>query len=299
MKPGFSFARAIPATRGNSQRIEVNVTKIDPQAVNRHAADAEAAAAVVKYRALQGRLPDTGEPEMHAWLERKRRAVRRGRITAELCAVLDAGAPGWRRSREDRWNESLRALAAEPTPVLRTWLHTQRRALATGKLSEKRRKALDAALGSWSTPAAAGPGWDSRADDVIDFVDLNGRFPRTSGLDDEAALARWLTGQRAAARAGKMSPKRMTRLDKAVPGWLPEDEGRDFIWQAKARELSAFVAGRLRWPTPSSPAESGLAAWARTQRTAHRSGRLNADRTKQMAAIPGWPDAVIAKGGVS
>lgn len=275
------------------------MTNLDPQAVSRHTADAETAAAVVEYHALQGRLPADDEPEMHAWLERKRRAVRRGRLNAGLCATLDAGAPGWRRNREDRWNENLRALAAGSTPVLRTWLHTQRRALAAGRLTDRRRAALDAVLGSWSTPAAAGPGWDERADDVIDFVDLHDRFPRPSGLDDEAALARWLTGQRAAARAGKMAPKRMTRLDKAVPGWLPEEEGRDFIWQAKARELAAFVVRNLRWPFPSSPDESDLAAWARAQRTAHRNGRLSEDRTKQMAAIHGWPDAVIAKGGVS
>lgn len=53
-----------------------------------------------------------------------------------------------------------------------------------------------------------------------------------------------------------------------------------------------------RWPVPSTPAEAGLAAWARNQRTAHRTGRLTAERAARLEAIPGWPDAVISKRGV-
>lgn len=256
------------------------------------------AAAVVEFQARHGRLPGRDEPQLRSWLERQRRAARANRLDAGVRDLLDDAAPGWQRTRDERWNANLSALAAAPTPGLRAWLGSQRRAAAAGTLKEHRRAALDAALGGgWSAPAPAAPGWDTRAEDIIDFVDLHGRFPRSTGLDDEAPLARWLSAQRAAARAGKMAPRRMTRLDKAVPGWLPEDEGRDFIWQAKARGLAAFVVRSLRWPSPSSPDESDLAAWARTQRTAHRAGRLSQARSLQLGAIHGWPDAVLATGG--
>ncbi|MCC3292842.1 helicase associated domain-containing protein [Arthrobacter sp. zg-Y1110] len=279
------------------------MTNLDLPTVKGRTADAPMAGAVAEFTGLHARLPGPGEPELHSWLERKRRAARKGRLNASLGAWLNENVPGWRLSREDRWNENLSAAAASritgtTTAAQKSWLGAQRRAAAAGTLTPERRRALGAALGDWlEAPVRRPATWDERADDVTDFVDLHSRLPMPSGLDDEASLSRWLAHQRAQARAGRLSSTRMSRLDKDAAGWLPLAEGRDFPWRAQARTLAGFVAANSRWPLPSVPAEAELAKWARSQRTSHRAGRLNEDRTARLAAIPGWPDAVVAKGG--
>ncbi|MCC3299460.1 helicase associated domain-containing protein [Arthrobacter caoxuetaonis] len=280
------------------------MTTLDLPTAQGRNTDAPMARAAVEFTRSHGRLPGAGEPELHTWLERKRRAARKGQLNAQLGAWLDENLPGWANSREDRWKASLAAAVAartageSPDRATRTWLGTQRRAAASGKLAPERRRALQDAFGGWlETPPRRMATWDERADDVTDFVDLHGRLPSLTGRDDEVSLARWLTHQRAKARAGKLASSRMNRLDKDAPGWLPLAEGRDFPWQTKARALAGFVAGTGRWPVPSVPAEAALAAWARSQRSAHRTGRLTAERAGHLEAIPGWPDAAIAKGG--
>lgn len=257
---------------------------------------AESAAA---FTLSHGRFPGPGEPELYAWLERKRRAARKGRLRPRLDAFLGENMPGWRLSREDLWNASLKDLAASeaPTARQRAWLASQCRAARNGTLTARRRSALDTALGKWEKPAAPQPpSWEERADDITDFVDLHGRLPSASGRDDEASLARWITHQRARARAGHLLPRQMARLDRDAAGWLPASEGRDFPWQARAKALTVFVDTAGRWPKPSVPAEADLAKWARAQRTAHRNGKLTEARSELLAGIPGWPDAVTGGG---
>lgn len=259
------------------------------------------AAAVARFVERDGNLPAPGaepaEDEMAGWLAVQRRAAQQRRMTEEHKVFLDTRIPGWRQSREERWNSQLALLSqarSAGTAVrgqLKVWLKSQRRAAAACSLRADRKAALDAAAPGWDLPALGGEYlWLSRAEDLANYVDFSGRLPASAGGTAEATgLYRWMSYQRVLARAGKLTKARRKWLDKNVPGWLPDHDGREVHWSAQAKALEVFREETGRWPSVAVAAEKTLARWLGTQRAAARAGRMVAARRQTLdAAAAGW-----------
>lgn len=261
----------------------------------------EMAAAVAGFVERSGNLPAPGaepaEDEMAGWLAVQRRAAQQGRMTDPHRDFLDTRITGWRQSRQERWNSQLALLGqarADGTAVrgqLKVWLKSQRRAVAAGSLSPDRKAALDAAAPGWDRPALGGEYlWLSRAEDLANYVDFSGRLPASAGGTTEATgLYRWMSYQRGLARAGRITKARRKWLDKNVPGWLPDHDGREVHWAAQAKALGSFRETTGRWPSVAVPAEKTLARWLGTQRAAARAGRMGSARRETLDTVAaGW-----------
>lgn len=84
------------------------------------------------------------------------------------------------------------------------WPANQRRATT---LTAEQRTALEA-LPGWS-PQPLADAWETRAEELRQFVAANGRVPRVRGdLPGESALAHWQSRQRTAERNGTLSDER-------------------------------------------------------------------------------------------
>jgi hypothetical protein len=261
----------------------------------------EMADTVVRFVERSGTLPAPGaepvEDEMAGWLAVQRRAAQQGRMTSAHRSFLDTRIPGWRQSREERWKSQLALLSeatAAGTPVrgrLKVWLKSQRRAAAAGQLSAARKSSLDERAPGWDRPAVDPELlWLGRAEDLANYVDFSGRLPGSAGGPAEATgLYRWMSYQRGLARAGRLTKARRKWLDKNVPGWLPDHDGREVHWSAQAKALESFRETTGRWPSVAVPAEKTLARWLGTQRAAARAGRLGAARVETLdTAAAGW-----------
>lgn len=257
-----------------------------------------AARTVVAFVQSRKRLPEPGpygrEAILHEWLKGQRRAAQQGRLGAEKEAFLDANIDHWRLTQDDRWQQQLASLAlsmnsgAPLDENLKTWLANQRRLLADGTLKPERKDDLDARVPGWQENSDHQ--WRSRAEDLADYVDLNGALPPYEAGDGETAvLYRWMNYQRFLARSGKLAKKRLTWLNKQVPGWLPPDSGRDGAWSAMADKVAGFVAENGRWPSARIPGERRMARWIFTQRAAARKGKLSVPRSGWLGTeLPGW-----------
>lgn len=257
-----------------------------------------AARTVVTFVRSQNRLPEPGpysrEAILHEWLRGQRRAAQKGRLSATRMTLLDHNMPGWRLSREDRWNAQLASLVlsmqtgAPLDPNLKNWLLNQRRALAEGNLKSERQAALSRDIPGWQEDSDHQ--WRSRAEDLADFVDLNHMTPPYEAGDSErAVLYRWMNYQRFLTRAGKLPTKRLDWLNKNVPDWLPADSGRDGAWSAMADKVADFFAANGRWPVTSQDGERQMARWLGTQRSAARREKLGACRAAWLnAKLAGW-----------
>ena len=99
-------------------------------------------------------------------------------------------------------------------------------------------------------------------------------------------LGRWVARVRSRNRARRLPPWLRDGLE-AIPGWT---------WEPvleRQREVLAMLADYLelaaRIGHPASIDDiHALGKWIRMRRTEHRAGKLGAEMTTRLAAIPGW-----------
>ncbi|KXO90902.1 helicase associated domain-containing protein [Tsukamurella tyrosinosolvens] len=224
-----------------------------------------------------------------AWLSRQRRAHAAGTLSAGRAAALESLASFSWHPAADSWSRSLRRLQdfAEargrmPTRAddqnLAGWAAAQRFALRNGTLAPERCSALRA-LPGWTEAAnttRSAPTWFARVDDLLEHVERAGRMPRTQSPDPaEAALARWVSTQRAQRRGGTLSAYRRHALE-TVPGW--KWRGHDSAWEANFQLARATPPVEIR---PGHP----IYGWVIRQRRAHRAGRLTPRRAQQLESL--------------
>lgn len=247
-------------------------------------------AAVATVQSAQGRLPHQDEPEGH-WLSAQRQALARGTLAPERQTLLDEQLPDWKRAGQDTFEEHLKAAAASYRELGRRpkssepgarWLNTQRRLLATGRLTPERRALLDARIPGWNV--TQNELWNAHLSGAADFYNLHGRVPRAR--DAEGA---WLANQRRAAITHKISAERAAELDRRLPGWRGDINGRggdhESRWNAHLERLTAAVEqlGRL----PRQCESEGR--WLADQREAAKKGKISHERRQKLdALVPGW-----------
>jgi len=106
--------------------------------------------------------------------------------------------------------------------------------------------------------------------------------------EDGYRLGQWVSTQREAHRAGRLSADRAGRLE-AVPGF---DWRTGFAadWDEGYAHLQRFAEREHHASVPKSHEEDGyqLGQWVQTQRTAHRRNQLSAKRSARLEELPGW-----------
>lgn len=141
------------------------------------------------------------------------------------------------------------------------------------------------------------PGWDARrrrspnafADNVNAvkvYKEAHGTWPSTRSRDQDVYfLAKWLVGQRVAARAGQMLASRKALFDREVPGW---DITVQETWEQTAKEIAAFRTKNGRMPSGVSKdnAERRLSRWLDDMR---RGRGMSPERKAHLdEVVPGW-----------
>ena len=196
--------------------------------------------------------PDTLPCGFHIghWLSFQRKLLKRQRLEGVRICALDDAAPGWRSSiavspeglhkrltaaeleEEDRFTANLRDVAAfvaehgsiprdskmgTATDHLAVWLVSQRRQVATGRLSVERVQHLDHTVPGWRKGQGGGEGgrrWQDSLASLAARVKELGRLP----IGSERS-AQFMRMQRYKLKQGSLSEDRVRALDEAVPGW--------------------------------------------------------------------------------
>jgi hypothetical protein len=132
------------------------------------------------------------------------------------------------------------------------------------------------------------PRWDRAYAEYRDFVAAHGHgsVPKNYISPSGTALGKWATNQRDLWLAGRLLPNRLKILlyDRSWP-WSP----REYAWLTNHDLLQEFISMRGRAPYQSESYKGvRLGVWVRTQRRAHKEGRMSAQRTNILDATPGW-----------
>ena len=105
--------------------------------------------------------------------------------------------------------------------------------------------------------------------------------------DDGYALGRWINKQRSAFGRGDLDPEREKRL-AALPGWTWDVNEAD--WEESFARLLAYVEREGSARVPSGYKQDGFALglWVSAQRSLLTRGKLDPERRRRLAALPGW-----------
>jgi hypothetical protein len=238
-----------------------------------------------------------------AWVNKQRTAFGAGRLDDDRTKRL-AELPGWTWNvLDDSWDQGVarleRYVASEgdsrvPKDYrdddgygLGIWVHTQRRARASDRLSRARRRLLEAIPGwTWNTRKAQ---WEKGYGRLKRFLKLEGHPPDGSYRDEDGyRLGHWVNNQRAAHRRGQLSEERAQLLE-SLPAWAWEM--REASWEAGYDRLVRFAKreGHSRVPQSYQDADGyRLGAWVHIQRGLRREGELSEERVHKLEALPGW-----------
>ncbi len=164
------------------------------------------------------------------------------------------------------------------------WAAEQRTVFSEGKLSQVRRRRLEAFPGwRWNLREAD---WDEAFGLLRSFVFLHGSADVPSDhMEDGFRLGGWVITQRQF--KARLPQDRISRLE-ALPGWMWE--AREAAWREGLNGLEAFVAREGHANVPKAHIEDGfkLGQWVGALRQRYRHGRVSAERARTLQEFPGW-----------
>ena len=224
------------------------------------------------------------------WLARPRRRARRGELSDERVARLEAlgvtfelrkdvRAVGGRMSFEERVRElaSARAGGTERDAALSKWVSHQVAAYRDGTLSEERYETLRDLGVDFDVEERAVRRWDERLAALEAHARLRGDC--RPGEDAEDGLYFWLLDQRRAKRDGRLSPERVEALEALGVEWDVATRVHT-KWEDRLEETRAFYQANKRLPRSSE--DETLYQWIRRQRRLLRDGSLEMERERAL-----------------
>ena len=167
-------------------------------------------------------------------------------------------------------------------PRLASWVEKQRQSRRLNTLTQDRLERLDTIGFVW-TPAEGV--WESKYAALVEYQRLHGhcRVPT-----DHASLGRWVSMMRGKRKQGKLSEKRIRRLDELGFVWDGTLDARvaevyEEVWESKYAALVEFqrAHGHCRVSTLSKD-HASLGNWVRTMRGHRRRGKLSEERIRRL-----------------
>ena len=126
--------------------------------------------------------------------------------------------------------------------------------------------------------------WEQRFADLLAFKAAHGHCDVPSGHEEDPSLAVWVFNCRRQRKQGILAADRIERLDAAGFTWAVRT--RRFVardWDALVAQLQAFYREHGHSNVPHAwPQNPELAEWLHGVRCNKRSGRLDADRVRQL-----------------
>lgn len=235
------------------------------------------------------------------WVGKQRDAHRRGLLSADRVALMEA-LPQWTWDPHSKaWEEGFRHLitftkaegddmpAASQTIAgysFGKWVDRQRLAYRRGKLTPNQIRRLEALDGwTWDVRAAS---WDVGFGLLTAFVAEQGHALVPAKLEVAGfRLGSWVNQQRTLHKKGALPPDRVLRLE-GVQHWVWDV--RADMWEQSVYALEEFVAseGHARVPRDFTTQNIRLGSWVATQRMAFRRGMLSAERAAFLESLQGW-----------
>ena len=232
------------------------------------------------------------------WLNKVRMEYKRGRLSQARQAQLEALGVVWEPEvlRRESWEHFFALLEdyvvcngtfppatyqTEAGVKLGIWLSNQKQDRKNGALAPDRRQKLEALGVIWDVPEQA---WMDRYRQAEAYFQCHGHLcpyqRRNAPLP--AGLSQWLTAQRKAKQAGKLSPEKSRMLESVGMIW----DVYQSLWETAYQQAEAYVQrhGHLRVSKDSGP-DQFLGRWISTQRKNYKKGVLNEERARKLETL--------------
>jgi hypothetical protein len=163
---------------------------------------------------------------------------------------------------------------------LACWLRNQRKAHASGGLTEDQQERLEALEVQWIITREAT--WEERYNELVAYRQTHGHcnVPRS----EESGLGMWLGRQRKSYKKGSsnLTPERLKRLKALGVQWDP----REVAWEERYNELVAYRQTHDHCNVPQSE-ETRLGKWLDEQKQAYKKGssKLTPERLKRLEEL--------------
>ena len=232
-----------------------------------------------------------------AWVGKQR--GKRSRLDSKLIRRLEV-VLGWTwDSNEAAWEDSFAALLRfveregharvpkthkETGLNLGNWVAVQREAHRKGQLLAPRVQRLVEVPGWAWNPIR--DDWERGFAALLRFIEREGHaFVPSRHEEDGFKLGNWVTGRRN--RKHRMTLEQIRRLD-VLPEWIWDVSTAQ--WEQAFAALVRFTEREGHAIVPKTHEEDGLKLgnWIGTQRTTHRSGKLENDGVRRLEAVRGW-----------
>jgi succinate dehydrogenase/fumarate reductase flavoprotein subunit len=236
-----------------------------------------------------------GEMRLGGWINRQRMDYKKGQLSPDRIAALEALGVVW-DPLEEAFQENLAALQAfrereghvrvtathrEGEMRLGGWINRQRMDYKKGQLSPERIAALE----------ALGVVWDPFELDFQENLAALRVFREREGhvrvpqrhREGELRLGAWINTQRMAYKRGQLSPERIAALEALGMVW----DSFESDFQENLAALHAFHEreGHVRVPAAHREGEMRLGGWIKKQRVVYKKGQLSPDRIAALEAL--------------
>ncbi len=247
---------------------------------------------------------DGARINLGSWTTTRRGDYKRGWLTQTQIQGLEA-LPDWSWNPKDddwmSWFQSLTEFIEENGNSrvaqrgdkslfkgrnLTSWVNAQRMHYKNGSLQTERIQLLES-LPTWSWKPH-NDAWETMYQRVIDLFSSDKKEPYENVGDAEVEQIRtWIGAQRTRYYAEKLDREKIRRLE-LIPKW--EWNPAEARWNVFYEALIEFsrLHGHSRPPRSLVVQEMELGEWVKARRTEHNSGKLNATRTQELEALPGW-----------
>ncbi|CAJ1400036.1 unnamed protein product [Effrenium voratum] len=240
------------------------------------------------------------------WVWRQRQQRRAGKLSQGQIQRLDSLAFVWHLP-EHKWQLGFEELVAytrehgnTQVPAgyktaggfgLRRWVNVQRWAKSAGKLSEERAQRLNSLDFVWGkSTVSLTQRWERGFEELVAYTQEHGHAQVPAGYKTAGGfgLGRWVSTQRRAKPAGKLSEERAQRLNSLDFVWGKRTMSFEQRWERGFEELVAYTRehGNTQVPAGYKTAGGfGLRRWVNVQRWAKSAGKLSEERAQRLNSL--------------
>lgn len=237
------------------------------------------------------------DPKLGVWCGHQRQAYRKHKLSPDQIKRLEQLGFDW-VPLDVAWEKMFAALAAyknghgncnvpqglKDNPQLAAWCATQRvkytaPSIKRGKLSPDRIKRLEELGFEWYPYADA---WEEMYAALSKYKQTHGDCNVPDGWKYNPKLGMWCGRQRKLYKNKKLSPDRVTRLEKAGFVW----DRFEVAWEEMFAALTSYKQAYGDCDVPREWKDNpSLADWCNNQRTICTNNKLSPDRTKRLKQL--------------